>query len=278
MRSITTAGVFIFIRSSDDYLIYAGLLSFQWIFAGLVGMLFAFSRLKIRIIIANANVVFSVLSEGSALFISNMAQSLYYSGNSFILGMLTNYSSVGYYSAAEKITLSLLGLFRPVAYAVYPRFSRLALSSKDTVLLWGKRLVYVMGGFGLVASLTVFIGAPMIVKIVLGSGFEPSVTVLQILSVLPFIMAISDVLSVQIMLPFNKDNFYTLIRVLTASLHVVFALQLVPRLHEVGMAFVLVISQLVILVSTFLCLWYWRLTPFHHKIDETISQSPVKSC
>jgi PST family polysaccharide transporter len=277
MRTITTMGVFILIRSSDDYLFYAGLLSFQWIFAGLIGAWFAFSRLKIRVSIPKITDVFSILSKGSALFVSNIAQCIYYSGNSFILGILTNYSTVGYYNAAEKITLSLLGLFKPVAYAVYPRFSRVASSSKNTVLLWGKRLIYVMGSIGLVATITVFIGASMIVNIVLGSEYEPSVTVLKILSILPLIMALSDVLSLQIMLPFNKDNLYTMIRVLTATLHVVLALLLIPRYRENGMAFVFVISQSLILISTFLCLWYWRLTPFHHKMDETISQSAVQS-
>lgn len=277
MRTITTMGVFILIRSSDDYLVYAGLLSFQWIFAGIIGVWFAFSKLKIRVCIPKMSDVSSVLLSGSALFISNIAQCVYYSGNSFILGVLTNYSTVGYYNAAEKIALSLVGLFKPVAYAVYPRFSRVASSSKNTVLLWGKRLIYVMGGLGLVATISIYIGASIIVKLVLGSEYEPSITVLKILSILPLIMALSDVLSLQIMLPFNKDNLYTIIRVSTATIHVALALILIPKFNENGMAFVFVISQSIILITTFLCLWYWRLTPFHHKMDETITQSAVQS-
>ncbi len=277
MRAVTTAGVFILIRNPDDYLIYAGLLSFQWVFAGILGIVFAIVRLKIRISVPKSHEVTQVLSKGWTLFLSNIAQSIYYSGNSFILGMLTNYTVVGYYSAAEKITLSLLGLFRPVALAVYPRLSRIASSSKNTVLFWSRRLIFVMGGLGLAASLTMFFGAPLIVKIILGSGYGPSIIVLQVLSLLPFIVALSDVLSIQIMLPFSKDKFYTMIRVFTAFLHILLALLLVPRFNEAGMAATLVSSQAFILISTFLCLSYWKLSPLHYKIEENIPHSPANS-
>lgn len=277
MRSLATAGVFIFVRNPDDYLVYAGLLSFQWVFAGLAGVLFAVKRLKIRLEFPDSGEVLSVLSGGLTLFVSNLAQSIYIGGNSFILGLLTNYSAVGYYSAAEKISLSLMGMFRPLAQAVYPRFSQLASSSKDMVLLWGKRLVYVVSGLGLIASFALFFGAPIIVMIVLGPGFTPSIIVLQIMAVLPILMALSDVLGIQIMLPFGKDRLYTIIRILTATVHLLLAIMIVPRFEEAGMAFVFVMSQAFILALTFTCLWYWGLTPFHYKVSDEISESTVKS-
>jgi PST family polysaccharide transporter len=274
MRAVTTAGVFILIRNPDDYLLYAGLLSFQWIFAGITGVVFAIGRLKIRMIVPGAGEILHVFSEGWKLFVSHMAQSIYLIGNSFILGMLTNYTAVGYYSAAEKIIFSLLGLFRPLAQAVYPRFSQMAASSRNSVLLWGRRLIFVMGGLGLMASATMFFGAPLVAKIILGPGYEPSITVLQILAILPFLASLSDVLSIQIMLPFSKDRFYALIRLTTAVLHVSMAVLLVPKLHEVGMAVTLIISQAFILISTFLCLSYWKLSPFHYKPDEEYGTAP----
>ncbi|MEW6144675.1 MAG: flippase [Thermodesulfobacteriota bacterium] len=277
MRSVATAGVFIFVRNPDDYLVYAGLLSFQWVFAGLAGVLFAVRRLRIRIRMPGAGEVLSVLSGGLTLFVSNIAQSLYIGGNSFILGLLTNYSAVGYYSAAEKITLSLMGMFRPLAQAVYPRFSQLASSSRETVLLWGKRLVYAVGGLGIITSFALFFGAPLIVKIVLGKGFDPSIAVLQIMAVLPILMALSDVLGIQIMLPFGKDRLYAVIRILTASIHLLLAILIVPRFKEAGMAFVFVMSQVFILALTFSCLRHWGLTPFHHKVSGSAPQSTVKS-
>lgn len=277
MRSLATAGVFIFVRNPDDYLVYAGLLSFQWVFAGLAGVLFAVKRLKIRLEFPDSGEVLSVLSGGLTLFVSNLAQSIYIGGNSFILGLLTNYSAVGYYSAAEKISLSLMGMFRPLAQAVYPRFSQLASSSKDKVLLWGKRLVYVVSGLGLIASFALFFGAPIIVMIVLGPGFTPSIIVLQIMAVLPILMALSDVLGIQIMLPFGKDRLYTIIRILTATVHLLLAIMIVPRFEEAGMAFVFVMSQAFILALTFTCLWCWGLTPFHYKVSDEISESTVKS-
>lgn len=277
MRVITTLLIFILIRAQDDYIIYAGLLSFQWVFAGISGLFYSIFSLNIEIGIPGLKDVLQVMSEGWKLFISNMARSVYFSGNSFILGILTNYTVVGYYSAAEKIILSLVSFFRPVAQAVFPRFAQMASESKNSVLLWGRRMVIVMGFLGILASSTIFLGSHFIVEILLGKGFGPSVIVLQILSILPLLMVLSDIFSNQIMLPFSKDSFYCIIRIITSVLHVLLALLIVPKLQERGMALVFVLSQAFILVSTFIFLWFWELTPFHYKSDEKLQTNPVNS-
>jgi len=277
MRTVTTAGVFVIVRSPDDYLLYAGLLSFQWVVAGIAGIVFAIVRLKIRIKVPKAHDISSILVVGWTLFLSNVAQSIYNSGNSFILGMLTNYTIVGYYSAAEKITLSLMGMFRPIALAVYPRFSKLASTSRNTVLFWGRRLLYVMGSLGLAASVGLFLAAPLIVRIVLGDDYEPSVMILRILAILPLLFALSDVLSIQLMLPFGKDKTYTLIRVAAGPIHILFALIFIPMWQGSGMSVAYVITEVFIIASTFLFLWHWRLTPFHYSISEKLYKEPASS-
>ena len=138
-------------------------------------------------------------------------------------------------------------------------------------------MMFVMGGLGLVAAVTIFIGSPLIVKIILGSDYGPSIIVLQILALLPLITSLSDVLSIQIMLPFSKDNFYALIRVVTASLHILIAILLVPKLYIAGMAVALLVSQAFILVSTFLFLSHWKLSPFNYQVDEEVPRHPARS-
>jgi PST family polysaccharide transporter len=135
----------------------------------------------------------------------------------------------------------------------------------------------VVAGLGVVTSFALFFGAPVIVKIVLGSDFAPSIVVLQIMAVLPILMALSDLLGIQIMLPFGKDKQYTIVRVLTAVIHLSLAILIVPRFKESGMAFVFVMSQIFILAATFACLWHWGLTPFQYKVTDDISENAIKS-
>ena len=167
---------------------------------------------------------------------------------------------------------SLLGIFRPVSNALYPRFSKMATSSKNEALLWGYRMLYVMGGLGLMAFLAVFFFAPYIVKIVLGSGYEPSIMVLRILAIFPLLIALTDVLNAQLMLPFGKDKIYTVINVLAGPVNIILAVFLVSQMAETGMAVALVLTELFIIVLTFLYLWHCQLTPFHYKCEDSLAK------
>ena len=274
VRGIATACIFLLIKDPKDFLLYAMILSFQGIGTGLLGTLYVLRKLGVRLVRPSWTNIKDALVEGGTLFISNLSMALYNTGNSFILGLLTNYTYVGYYSAAEKIVLALVGLFRPVSSALFPRFSKIATTSKNEVLLWGYRLMYVMGALGLATSLFMFFGAPLIVKIALGDGYGPSVLVLRILAAIPLLMAVSDVFSIQLMLPFGKDKVYTLIRVIAGPLHILMALFIVPKLFAAGMSLTFVITEIFIISSTFFYLWYCQLTPFHYKADDNLYQKP----
>lgn len=274
VRGLVTICIFLLIRDPKDYLVYAILLSFQGFGTGLVGALYVITKFNIKIVRPSWINVKEVLVEGGTIFISNLSHALYNSGNSFILGLLTNFTVVGYYSAAEKIVMALLGLFTPISNAFYPRFSKIASSSRNEVLLWGYRLMYIMGGVGFLTSVVMFFGAPIIVKLALGDGYGPSVMILRILAVIPLLVAVSNVFSIQLMLPFGKDKIFTLIRVVAGPLHIVIAYFMVSNLAGSGMAVTYVITEIFILSLTFLYLWYCQLTPFHYKAEDSFYQKP----
>ncbi|MGI9534646.1 MAG: flippase [Thermodesulfobacteriota bacterium] len=279
MRAVATAGIFLLIKAPEDYLLYAGLLSIQWLGTGVIGVWYALARFDINFVMPTLKDMKDAITEGGTIFVSDLSKSVYFFGNSFILGILTNYTVVGYYSAAEKIIFALWGMFRPITNSFYPRFSKLASTSKQTVLLWGYRLLFVMSGLGLAGSVVLYLMAPFIVNIVLGKGYEPSIHVIQILCILLFLLAVSDVFSVQLMLPFGKDKVFTLIRVIAGPIHVVVALLLVPKYLESGMAFTFIITEIFIVLSTILYLWYCKLTPFHYNVNSDLYQKnePVSS-
>jgi len=272
VRGVVTICIFLLIRDPKDYLVYAILLSVQGFGTGLAGALYVIAKFNIKLVWPSWINIKEVAVEGGTIFISNLSHALYESGNSFILGLLTNYTVVGYYSAAEKIVLALLGLFTPIANAFYPRFSKIASSSKNEVLLWGYRLMYIMGGVGLLTSVVMFFGAPLIVKLALGDGYGPSVMILRILAAIPLLVAVSNVFSIQLMLPFGKDKIYTLIRVIAGPTHIVIAYFLVSKMAGSGMALTFVITEIFILSLTFLYLWYCKLTPFHYKSESELFQ------
>ncbi|MGI9533711.1 MAG: flippase [Thermodesulfobacteriota bacterium] len=276
VRGISTAGIFLLIRDPKDFLLYAGILSFQGVGTGILGTWYVLKKFGVSLVMPSWINIKDAFIEGGTLFVSNLSMALYNTGNSFILGLLTNYTYVGYYSAAEKMVMALVGLFRPISSAFFPRFSKIASTSKSEVLLWGYRLMYIMGGLGLLTSVFIFLAAPIIVKLVLGEGYEPSIMVLRVLSAIPLLLSVSDVFSIQLMLPFGKDKVYSLIRVIAGPLHIVLAILIVPKLFAAGMSLTFVITEIFIVSSTFLYLWYCQLTPFHYKSENSLYQKTKK--
>ena len=260
MKLMVVTGIFTLVREPEHYLIYASLMSLGAILAGIAGAVAAFHRFDLKFGKISMFGVWENLKEGWILFLSKASVSLYTVGNAFILGMLTNHTVVGYYSAAEKLVKSLLGLLSPVSQATYPRFSKLASENRESALLWGRRMLLFMGGAGFVISSAIFVGAPFIVQVMLGSQYGPSVNVMRILAGLPFLIALSNVLGIQMMLPFGKDRVFTLILFSAGLLNIVLAVVFAPLWQASGMALAVLISESFVTASMLITLRRFGIT------------------
>jgi len=122
------------------------------------------------------------------------------------LGIFTNNTIVGYYSGAEKIIKAVQGLLSPISQTIYPHISKLANESKDQALRFIRKLTFLVGGGSFVLSLVIFIFADVIVNILLGNQYLESTAVLRILAFIPFIVALSNVFSVQGLIAFGHSK------------------------------------------------------------------------
>lgn len=242
-------GVFTLIRKPEHYLLYAGLMSFGTVLSGLTGMIVAFRMFRLRFDRVTWSGVWETLKEGWVLFLSRASVSLYTAGNAFILGMLTNNTVVGYYSAAEKIVKSILGLLDPIAQAAYPRFSKMAAESRDLTLAWGRRMLAMMGGIGFLLMVGVLGKARFISDLLLGSEFAPSVAVMRGLAPIIFLIALSNVMGVQMLFPLHHDRFVLKVVLTAGLLNIAVALVLVPKWSANGMAVSVLLSELFVTMS-----------------------------
>lgn len=197
-----------------------------------------------------------MLRDTVRLFVFRAALGSYVAANSFILGALATPQIVGFFAGAERLIRGAINLIHPATQAIYPRVSNLVVSDRREaarVLGWSLLIVGALGlTMGIVAGLT----APLLVRVLLGPGYEAAVPVLRALSVLPPIIAVGTVLGLQWALPTGLDRPYFRLVLTGAAVNVTMAILLVPRYGALGMAGAIVTAEC--LVTGGLLVLAWR--------------------
>jgi PST family polysaccharide transporter len=261
VRFMGAAMIFLLVRRPDHFLRYGEILSFQAIAAGVLGIWIGSRNLGVCPTLPSLHEIWHAFEEGATIFLTTAAISFYTTGNSFILGLLTNTTTVGYYSAAEKITNAAVGLTGPLSQAVYPNFSKLAADSRERALVWGRRMLGFLTSVTVPMSLILFFGASFVVRIFLGSSYRPSVAVLSILAPLPFLISCSNVFGVQLLFPFGYEKRVLAVVTLAGLLNLGLAVLLAPRWGASGMALSVMLSEAVVTFGTFACCCHARVNP-----------------
>lgn len=262
IRVAVLIGTLILVRHPTDYILYAALLAAGSVGAGLAGAVVGFRVFWLRAVMPAWQEIRKELAEGLPLFASLIAVSFFTSGNAFILGLLADRASVGYYSAGEKVMFALSGLLGPVSQAAYPRFSKMASRSVVLLIRGARSLLLGMGILGTVLTMAVVFGAPLIVQWLYGGSYEPTIVVMRILAPFIFINAVTNVFGIQVMLPLGHDRAFALILAVAAVANVFLATLLVPLWGYKGMAISVLSSGILVLVLQLAYLLIRGLFPF----------------
>jgi len=258
-RLIFTVAIFIFVRNRSDYYMVPILNSLGVLAAGLWSFIIVKRAFGISLKRQKREILVHYLKEAHHIFIANVAISLYTTSTTFILGLVTNNTIVGYYAAADKIIKASKGLMTPVSQTIYPYVSKKFSISKESGLRFIKKMVLYVGAITGFLSLFIFIFSRPLVLIILGEQYYNSIIVLQLLSFTVFMIGLSNVFGIQTMIPAGKKKPFSTILIAGSILNVVISLILVPIFHQLGSAICVLFVESFITISMFIYLQSHRL-------------------
>ncbi|MCD7781680.1 MAG: flippase [Methanosphaera sp.] len=256
-KIIFTVLIFVFVRVPGDYLLVPVINSFGYIVVGVLGLYIGLTRFNIKVKIPSLKSIKYHLVEGWHVFISTIAINMYTTTNTFLLGLLTNNTMVGYYSIAEKIIMAVNGMMNPISQALYPFISRKVnkdTDDKKTSISFIRKITYIMATVSGVASIGLFLFAEPIILILFGDAYSSSVLLLRILSPLPFVVGLSTIFGIETMLTFNYNKAFTRIVLLGGILDIVLGIILITFMAAEGIAISFLITEIFITASMFLFL------------------------
>lgn len=110
-RIVFAIAIFVFIRTEANYL-------FVPVLNGLgscIGSAYAFyiihKKMNQEFRFQKISILIKHFKDSTQFFLSRVAVSLYSSANTFVLGLFTNNTLVGYYSIAEKLYKAITGIW-----------------------------------------------------------------------------------------------------------------------------------------------------------------------
>ena len=246
VKILWVVSIFLFVKSKDDIIILVWLNSLSSIITGVIGLWVSKIRFKLKLFIPSIEQIKFQLEDSWHYFLSNVSVSLYTISNIFILGLFTNDTIVGYFSAADKIRYAVQNMTSTAGRTIFPHLSTEFSKSRKAGFSFVRKYVKSMGSFILLLSILLFIFSEQIVLLVLGPEYLKSVTILKILSFLPFIIFMSNVAGIQTMVNLGYKKEFAKIIIIAGVLNIILSFIIVPYYLEIGSSIAVLVTELVV--------------------------------
>jgi O-antigen/teichoic acid export membrane protein len=194
------------------------------------------------------------------LAMASIASLIAFRIDTFMLWVIKGMIAVGYYSTAYNTMEVFLFIPGAFATAIFPIFSSLYVSSKDSLKIFYQKSFKYLMILSLPLALGITILAQPIVLLLYHSSFQPSILILQILIWSIPIIFLNYILST-IMPAMNREKLLVKITFMAMIFNIILNLIIIPVYSYVGAAVVTILTELLIFIS---CLYILNKT--FHKI------------
>ena len=167
-----------------------------------------------------------MLVSTSVLFVGGLAGLVYYRGGLLLIGHFVPPMQMGMLLVADKIVRAAVCFARAITETIYPEVSALRTTQPDAamaLLRFGLRLIL---GLMLLGAVCIWFGAPWLVQLALGPGYEQASDILRILACLIPVIGCSYALGSDILVPLGEEKHLTMAQCVSALVCVPLAVAL----------------------------------------------------
>lgn len=247
-KLLSTAAIFVFIKSSEHLIWAVFIQSMGVVSAGLMSLAMIYYRWPVILILPSMRSILEELKDGWNVFITLMSSTLVNNTNIFILGVLSNNITVGYYSVADKIVRAFINLVSPVSVAIFPQVSRLINNSREEGIEYLKKaLLWGTAAFGTLVMILI-LGAGLFVKIVSGKYSFHIRSLVLIMSLLPLTIFWDNIYGTQVLINIGRTVQFMKAVLIPGLISLLLSFLLVPIYRETATAAIFLISEFLILL------------------------------
>jgi O-antigen/teichoic acid export membrane protein len=239
--------MFLFVKTSDDYIIYAAINVVGTVGSNVMNML----RLRKYIILKplNGYNFKRHLKPLVAFFSFSVATKVYTSLDTVMLGFMDTDSEVGYYNAAIKIKNILVSSVTALGTVLLPRATYYVENGMNEEF---KRII--KKSFQFVIAVAVPFSVYFIVEarntilLLAGESYIGAITSMMIITPTIFFIGLSNITGVQILIPLGLEKYTVISTIVGAVVDLLINIVAIPRFGAAGAAFGTLIAELVVLL------------------------------
>ncbi len=258
VKLLSVATIFIFVKDKSDLILYTVIMGGSFLLSELY--LWWMARKRLCWVSPAWKQMWTHFLPMLLLFIPVLAVHLYRMMAKIMLGSMLDDSiamgQVGQYENAEKIIMVCLGVVAAMGNVMLPRMAKLnAKNDTATMHRYIGTSMKVMLCFSCAIAFGLLAVSRRFAPLYFGDEYVDCGKVLQLLAVCLLLMAWSNVIRTQYLIPCKRDRVYLVAvwsgAVVSISLNAI----LIPRYHAIGAALATLAAELVVCIIQTACAW-----------------------
>lgn len=244
-KLIALIGIFIFVRTQQDYLWYA----FFSVFGSIGSNVFNFIELHKYIDKVHVNIrdSFRHIKPIIIFFAMTVATTIYTNLDNVMLGIMTSETEVGYYSTVVKVRNMLLSIVTSLGVVLLPRTSYY-IQKKMYVEFYdvSKKTMNFVCILAFPLAAFFILVAESCIYILSGREFIPATTSLRLILPTIILIGITNLTGIQMLIPLNKEKVVLKSVVYGAIVDFFLNLLLIPHFMASGAAIATLIAEVIV--------------------------------
>lgn len=249
VKILMTFAIFIFVRSVEDYIVYAlisGIATAGNYIFNIIHIRkfvqFNFTDIKIK----------QHFKSASIFFFGEILSQLYSKVDILMLGIYCAASSIGYYVYGNKIVVIIIFICTSFASVFLPRLSYYYENDRkeffNLVNMGIKVLIYL----SIPLTVGMFLLSKAFVLLLYGEAFSPSAAVIRFLAPMIIIRALGDLLCYQCVISTGYEKIRIPATILASITNILLNAMLIPKFAHNGAAFASVMAEFVVNLIQFI--------------------------
>lgn len=246
VKLLTVVFIFLFVKSSEDIMIYAFIMAFGFLLSQVV--LLPFAVKEILFVPCKWNEIQNNIKPLLVLFVPVLAVSIFKYMDKIMLGSMCGKQELGLYDNAEKIMSIPTGLITAIGTVMLPRITNMATNSKNKE----KILEYIRLSFSgsmMMASVFTFglaTIAPTFAPWFWGEEFGRCGSLIQVISFSILFLSWANVMRTQYLIPNGKDGIFVRATIYGAFFNFIINFFMIDKYGAMGTVIGTVVAEFVL--------------------------------